>query len=182
MAITFNNGSNPAEVKFHNQGTVSDITAVNFNGIQIWSKSAPIGSWQNAWSGMVYLFDLEELEERADSWNFDPYDFTHEFSGISVPDTTQYTIQADAEFYTFDLWNQDPNYAWSSDYLNAERNNHSETTNLPWNAYGYVSGTLDPLVQNGPSTMITAHSDLFFLWGSFIFGCFVVNNIWYYDK
>jgi len=178
MAINFNNGSNPAEVKFHNQGTVNDITAVNFNGTQIWRK---VG-WRNAWSGMAYLFDTEELEEMVMSWDLGEYDFTHEFTDMSIPDASQYTTQVDAEFHTFDIGDPDPNYAISSDYLTAERNDNSEVTNLPWNAYGYTAGTLDPLAQDGSSTTITAYSDMFYLWGAFLFGGFVITNIWYYDK
>ena len=178
MAIALNNGSNPTEVCFNGN---SNITAVNFNGTQIWAKPVTAG-WQNAWSGMVYLFDLEELEERVISWDLGEFDFTHEFANMTISDASQYTIQVDAEFYTFDVWNPDPNYAISSDYLTAERNNSSETTNLPWYAYGYACGTLDPLVQDGSSTTITAYSDVFYLWGAFLFGGFIVNNVWYYDK
>lgn len=180
MAISFNNGSNPTAVSFNGNASV---TAVNFNGSQVWTK--PAAGWKNAWSGEVYLFDMDEIEGLAQEWGGD-YEFTHEFTGISVPDLSQYTVQVDAEFYTFVFPDPvelpDPNNAVAGDYLAAPKNSSSEVTNLPWYAGGLMYGTLDPIVQNGSSVTITAHSLVQYLWGSMLFGGFVIKNIWYYDK
>ena len=149
----------------------NNITAVYANGTQvqnvyvnsslIWS-AAP-SKWKNAWSGQAYITDFGNQPE---------YEYTYTFTGMSMANISNKTIQVDAAYYA-----QIGESLNTIDTLTAERNNNNKTTNLPWTS----SGTLSALKQSGSSVSITGSVDDFYLWGAHVITYFGVSNIWYYQ-
>lgn len=92
MAISFNNGTNPAEVKFNGQ----DVTAINFNGQQVWTKAS---DWQTVWTGSQTFTS--------------PGSFT--VPGLTTGGNVQVTATATFEQYVYDFYdNQEYNDTFTS--------------------------------------------------------------------